>query len=66
MLMKQLIHFPGVYDAVPDCDERYYIKKVLNKYKINSTFINGDNISPLKDIKKSFMASRSAIFFLHT
>jgi len=57
--------FSSVYDAVPECDERYYIKKVLNKYKINSTFINGDNISPLKDIKKVLWHQDQPFFSPH-
>jgi len=49
MNFKIINTYSSVYDEIPECDERYYIKKVLDS-KIKSTFLNGDNISPLEGI----------------
>ena len=57
--------FSSVYDESKECDERNYIKKVLNKYEINSTFINGDAISPLKDIENVLWHQDQPFFSPH-
>jgi asparagine synthase (glutamine-hydrolysing) len=47
---KKINTFSRIFDETPESDERYYIKKVIDKYEINSHLINVDNISPLKNI----------------
>jgi len=48
--LKTINTFSRVFDEIPESDERYYIKKVINMDGINSYFINVDNISPLENI----------------
>ena len=47
--LKVINTYSSVYDEIQECDERYYIEKVLDN-KVNSTFLNGDSVSPLKNI----------------
>jgi len=62
---KPLKTFSSVYYESKECDERYYIKKVLNKYEIDSTFINGDVISPLEDIENVLWHQDQPFFSPH-
>lgn len=43
--------FSRIFDDIPECDERYYSKKVADMDGIKAHFINVDKISPLKNIK---------------
>ena len=43
--------FSEIYDNFPECDERNYIKKVVNKGAIESNLIKCDDISPLDEIE---------------
>jgi len=36
--------FSAVFDDMQECDERFYIEKLLNKYNDHSNFLNFDNI----------------------
>lgn len=42
--------FSRVYDKILECDESFYIQKVIETGNINPNFLMGDNISPLKNI----------------
>jgi asparagine synthase (glutamine-hydrolysing) len=39
-----------VFDRFPSCDERRYIQTVVDRCGLDSTFIAGDSLWPLKDI----------------
>jgi asparagine synthase (glutamine-hydrolysing) len=43
--------FSRVYNEIPESDESFYIQKVIETGNINPTFLNGDELSPLKDIE---------------
>jgi len=58
--------FSNVYDEIPECDERYYIKKVLDNDKIKWNFINGDNTSPLENINDILWYQDQPFFSPHT
>jgi asparagine synthase (glutamine-hydrolysing) len=42
--------FSRIFEKTPESDERYYIKKVVKTGGIKPYFINGDNLSPIKNI----------------
>ncbi len=44
--------FSAVFDEVPECDERYYIEKVLAGGGIESHEVKADQMSPLGDIER--------------
>ena len=48
---KEIKTFSTIYDEFTECDERYYIKQVLNTGGFKPYFILGDNISPLEQIE---------------
>ncbi|MCZ3364273.1 MULTISPECIES: lasso peptide isopeptide bond-forming cyclase [Methanobacterium] len=43
--------FSQIFDETPESDERFFIKKVIDKHEIKANFVNVDFISPLEDIK---------------
>lgn len=57
--------FSSVYNETKECDERYYIKKVLNKCNTNYNFTNGDEISPLRDIENVLWHQDQPFFSPH-
>lgn len=46
--------FSYTFESVPQCDETYFIQKVLDQYDLNSHFVKGDTLNPLSDYKKIF------------
>lgn len=48
----ELRSFSLIYDEFPDCDESYYIRKVLNEREINGTFINGNENKAISTSKE--------------
>ena len=68
---KKLHTFSFIFDEVPECDERYYINKVLEHCNgfLEKHFIHGDKISPLTDIEKVFFHNDEPFYapnlFLH-
>lgn len=56
--------FSHVYDETPECDERFYIKKITDHKGFISYFIDVDNISPLKNIK-TILWQQDQPFYMH-
>lgn len=44
---KKIRTFSLVFDDFPESDERMYIREILEKYDVESSFIKADKISPL-------------------
>ena len=42
--------FSYVFDRFPSCDERLYIRSVVDRCQLDATYINGDELWPLKEI----------------
>jgi len=47
----QIKTFSFIFDDFLQCDERYYIHEVIDQGNIDASFLYGDKISPLKNIK---------------
>ena len=43
--------FSYVFDRFPSCDERRYIQTVVDRCQLDATYINGDELWPLKDLE---------------
>lgn len=43
--------FSLVFDELPEVDESYYITKIINDGNIEASFLFGDKISPLENVK---------------
>lgn len=50
-LNKNINTYSMTFDSVPQTDESYYIKKVVESGDINSNFVPSDKISPLANIE---------------
>jgi asparagine synthase (glutamine-hydrolysing) len=62
---KSITTFSRVYDKIPECDERFFIQKVLDNGNIKSNFLLGDNISPLKNINNILWHQDQPFFSPH-
>ncbi len=51
---NQFHTFSWVFDNVFECDERFYIDKVLAQGDLHSHYIHADKISPLADLDRVF------------
>jgi len=49
--LKDIHTFSKIFDKTPESDERYYIKKVIKTGGIKPYFVNGDDLSPIKNIE---------------
>ena len=48
---KNLETYSATFEGTPECDEQFYINKVLEGGRLNSHFIKADNLSPLSQIE---------------
>ena len=49
---EQIKTFSAIFNNTPECDEQYYINKVIEMGKISPYFIRADLLSPLIDKEK--------------
>ena len=47
---KELHTFSAIFSQTPECDESLYIKTVLDKGNIQSTFLDADNLSVVSEL----------------
>lgn len=59
---QKLKTFSYTFESIPQCDETYFIKKVLAQYDIPSHFIKGDTLSPLFEHQQIFWHVDGAFF----
>lgn len=55
---KEILPICGVFDILKDCDERYYIQQVLDKYDQIASFVISDEFGMLKGYPKEYFHTK--------